>query len=138
MQNWNSLWQSKPVSTSGITALSQVLQQAPPCLVQPATALHAHRLNSSAFRLEWQPGAQVDSQEVLVGGTPTTLPSGALAAPSFRSAGLSAGSSSIDLSLPSDTSTELVRWQVVSRGCGAAQTAAGDVALITVTPTDPE
>ena len=142
LQNWNSIWASKPVSTAGITALSKALGTAPACLVDSATTLHASKINSTAYRLLWTPTAAAgggggcgggkaggcETQEVLASAVPLQLPSGALAAPTLLNAAVAATAAAVTLRLPSDPALELVHWQVVSRGCGGTQTAVSDAA----------
>ena len=133
MQNWNSLWLSKPVSTIGISALSHALGRSPSCLVDAATALRATQVSGGdcsagcSYTLHWTPGASAEKQTILASAVVATLPSGALASPSLLSMDLPPGASDAMLKLSGDRSLMLVRWQVVGRGCGGTQAAVGDV-----------
>ena len=138
LQNWNSLWLSKPVTTIGIAALSRAVGRSPSCLVDAATALLATKKStgscntSCSYALRWTPGAGVEKQTVLASAVAATLPSGALASPSLLSADLPAGASSATLKLSGDPSLMVVRWQVVGRGCAGTQTAVGDAVTLTL------
>jgi hypothetical protein len=134
MQNWNSLWQSKPITTVGIAALSTVIGRAPPCLVDAATAMHTTKLNATSFQLRWTPaGSGCETQQVLASAVSTRLASGALAAPTLlMSDQLSANVATDTLTLKSDPSLELVHWQVISQGCGGTQTAVSDTASLVI------
>ena len=96
-------------------------------MLSPLCAL-AH----SRYRLRWNPGAQHESQRVLASAGEPLLPSGALAAPSLLDLVVPTGATTAVLSLPADGSLELVRWQVLSRGCNDTQQATGDVTVLTL------
>ena len=77
------------------------------------------------------PGTGGESQRVLASAVATLLPSGALAAPTLLDVRLPAGAASAVLSVnSSQPALQLVRWQVVSRGCEDTQQATGDVATL--------
>ena len=129
--DWDSLWQSHPVSLSGIAALTKTVGTAPACLVDAATALQHTQINASAYTLQFTPGTGGESQRVLASAVATLLPSGALAAPTLLDVRLPAGAASAVLSInSSQPALQLVRWQVVSRGCEDTQQATGDVATL--------
>ena len=76
-------------------------------------------------------GTGGESQRVLASAVATLLPSGALAAPTLLDVRLPASAASAVLSVNgSQPALQLVRWQVVSRGCGGTQQATGDVATL--------
>ena len=128
LQNWLAVANYSPA----LEAIVAVLSASPGCLVDAAQALAAQRLNASAWRLSWAPGADAQALAVQAAFSPLLLPSGALAAP-FASADLGGADAQLDLVVPADGAGAPVYWAVVSSGCaaggsGAAQVVVSDVA----------
>jgi hypothetical protein len=124
-QNWNSIW--NPYQSVAIASLARAVSTAPLCLVGTASSMGATKLNDTAYELHWLPGTKAETQSVLASAVPELLPSGALAAPTLLSMTLPPAASFTTLTLQSDPSYELVRWQVVTRGCKGTQTIVTDV-----------